>query len=129
MAVALRDLIECVELPYRRWMSGYDELDSRLDDELPTNSAWGVVRQHGEGDLVHLLDQFTAGGSDLCAAADEHQLWLSQQRGSVPWKRDLRDPSWAVEELPDFGLSSVARLFCEGVVPPAATDIVDAVQP
>lgn len=126
LGLAIEELIQHVELPYREWMLGER---SSIAASVAQAKEWTQLRDAGERDLVRLHDKLlpAKGRDGLLAAADEHQRWLAEARGSAAWERDLPNPSWANSALPDFGLSSPRNLFSEGVLAATSRDVTPEV--
>ena len=108
---AIAEIIDMVEAPYRSWVTGGEP--ARPELAVVHSTAWDRLRTAGESDSVHLIANLRADRS--WEAVHRHHEWMSSSRGARAWEAGFEDPIRARCESPDFGLSSPAHLFWEGV--------------
>lgn len=114
-AIALRDLIEEVEFPFRAWaVTGTEPTWSKGILRMPI---WEIAGAQ-ETDLAALHARISkVGPGGLGAAVLAHHRWLARARGSQPWEVGAGPRSAEVNVLPDFALGALTSLFIEGVAP------------
>lgn len=116
-AIALRDLIEELEFPFRDWTTTGAE--PRWPKRILRMPIWHLAGAH-ETDLAALHSRLLrAGTSGLGASVLAHHRWLARARGSRPWEVGAGPRSAETKVLPDFTLRALNSLFCEGVAPRA----------
>lgn len=108
-AVAISRLLDEVEVPYRRWVTGSDATVD-LDFAAPE---WRRVELMGEPDLLALRAELQR-ESTLDAVHRWHQR-LSVERGREAWEQGEDRPGRRSPLSLDFTLSTISRLFDEGV--------------
>lgn len=111
-AQALTDLMQAVEEPYRRWVTGNR---AALPREVARNPAWARVQVMGEPDLCRLDEDLAT--SPSFGTVHRHQQRLALERGREPWELD--EAVQGREELVsfEFTLPTATRLFFDGVNP------------
>jgi hypothetical protein len=112
IARAVDLLVERIEDPFRRWISGDS---SSRDAELRAAAAlpeWDTLLDLGELGVEQLRLELQANaGVDTLQRYHER---LCELRGAPHWERP--DPSKDFGEPPDFGLSAPRRLFEDGLL-------------
>ena len=110
-AVAVRDLVDLVEVPYRRWITNLGRNPVSID--VP-GVIWDLAGREHESDVARLGRAIAEArlGARMDAVHDFHRT-LAQERGSDPW-----EPGHSPGEgsPPTFALDAAAQLFGEGVL-------------